>query len=329
MQLVVHDSAFGDWILTWPLLRALRADALARGEGPVEPLWLVTGWRKARLAARYIEGSVPVDGTQPRWSRLFEPGFAERAGAAVEDVRARGAHAPGADREAAELAEVLGAARRVVSFVSRGEGAWADNVARMAPHAERLYIPPRPPEDWSGHVMDWQRAQLDGLAEAIETVDPDEAVLWPPAGDPDGPVVVHPGSGGAAKRWPRERFEALVVALREEGKPVQPVLGLVEWQQWGDVALRHWRSELGAQVLSSPGALAKHLGAARAYLGNDSGPTHLAAQLGLPTLALFGPTDPTRWAPRGPRARILAPDAPCAMDWLSVATVRDALAADL
>jgi heptosyltransferase-3 len=43
----------------------------------------------------------------------------------------------------------------------------------------------------------------------------------------------------------------------------------------------------------------------QAYLGNDSGPTHLAAALGLPTLALFGPTNPQIWSPRGPQVHII------------------------
>ncbi len=47
------------------------------------------------------------------------------------------------------------------------------------------------------------------------------------------------------------------------------------------------------------------MSAASHYIGNDSGITHLAAALGTPTLALFGPTDPAQWAPRGPHVRIL------------------------
>ena len=48
--------------------------------------------------------------------------------------------------------------------------------------------------------------------------------------------------------------------------------------------------------------LAAALAGCRALLGHDSGISHLAAALGLPTLALFGPTDPAQWAPRGPAA---------------------------
>jgi ADP-heptose:LPS heptosyltransferase len=50
--------------------------------------------------------------------------------------------------------------------------------------------------------------------------------------------------------------------------------------------------------------LACWLAGARLYIGNDSGVTHLAAAVGTPVLALFGPTDPAVWAPRGPNVRV-------------------------
>jgi ADP-heptose:LPS heptosyltransferase len=50
--------------------------------------------------------------------------------------------------------------------------------------------------------------------------------------------------------------------------------------------------------------LASWLARARLYVGNDSGITHLAAAVGTPVLALFGPSDPWVWGPRGPHVRI-------------------------
>ena len=50
--------------------------------------------------------------------------------------------------------------------------------------------------------------------------------------------------------------------------------------------------------------LACWLAGARLYAGNDSGITHLAAAAGAPVLALFGPTDPAVWAPRGANVRV-------------------------
>ncbi|HET9132402.1 MAG TPA: glycosyltransferase family 9 protein, partial [Terriglobia bacterium] len=52
-------------------------------------------------------------------------------------------------------------------------------------------------------------------------------------------------------------------------------------------------------------AVAEELRRCRVFIGNDSGITHLAAYLGCPTIALFGPTDPRIWAPIGRRVTIL------------------------
>jgi ADP-heptose:LPS heptosyltransferase len=50
----------------------------------------------------------------------------------------------------------------------------------------------------------------------------------------------------------------------------------------------------------------------RLFLGNDSGATHLAAALGVPTLAVFGPSDPWLWRPLGPRVRVVTSRRLCA-----------------
>ena len=64
--------------------------------------------------------------------------------------------------------------------------------------------------------------------------------------------------------------------------------------------------------------LGDRLARARLVIAGDSGPAHLAAQLGVPTLSLFGPGDPRQWGPVGSRVRVLAPPVPSPMDWLSV-----------
>ncbi len=87
-------------------------------------------------------------------------------------------------------------------------------------------------------------------------------------------LALHPYSGSRAKNWPLEKFEALAR------------LGPFEWchDRFDDL-----------------GALADWLAGAQAFVGNDSGITHLAAAVGTPVVALFGPTDPRVWAPRGAR----------------------------
>jgi ADP-heptose:LPS heptosyltransferase len=57
------------------------------------------------------------------------------------------------------------------------------------------------------------------------------------------------------------------------------------------------------QCLELP-LLAAILSQCHLFIGNDSGITHLAAALGVPTIALFGPTDPYVWGPRGKKVFI-------------------------
>jgi ADP-heptose:LPS heptosyltransferase len=66
------------------------------------------------------------------------------------------------------------------------------------------------------------------------------------------------------------------------------------------------------------------LRAARAVVSNDSGAAHLAAALGLPTLAFFGPTDPARCGPLGPRVGLLRADRPDRLGSISTAAAHEA-----
>jgi ADP-heptose:LPS heptosyltransferase len=127
------------------------------------------------------------------------------------------------------------------------------------------------------------------------------------AGPARRPVVaLHPGSGGAQKCWPRARYAELAERLLGRGYGVLILLGPAEapcsagWQAFAG----RWSAAVCAANLDLP-LVAALLRRCAAYVGNDSGVTHLAAALGVPTLAIFGPTDPGRWAPLGPRVRVL------------------------
>ena len=123
---------------------------------------------------------------------------------------------------------------------------------------------------------------------------------------------------GRWARWPAERFEALIAALRDEGREVTAVLGHVERELWNDEQVARWEEKYGATTPGSLVELAERMKQASVYVGNDAGPTHLAAQLGLRTIALFGPTEPMTWKPPGPRVEVVAPDKPKGMEWLEV-----------
>lgn len=132
---------------------------------------------------------------------------------------------------------------------------------------------------------------------------PADAWFMPPTAPGPGPLWLAPGSGSAAKCWPRGHWLALAARLAAAGVPLGVVVGPAEAER-GEV--REWPWPAGAALLAerTPVELARSLGGARGFVGNDSGPTHLAAMLGVPTVAVFGPTDPAVWAPPGPHVQV-------------------------
>ncbi len=124
--------------------------------------------------------------------------------------------------------------------------------------------------------------------------------------------AIHPGSGSSHKNWPLGRFLDVAQELLA-GKKAQPIfiLGPVEQETSpGTVKMIETRGFpiLGNMTLP---VLAGVLSCCAGYIGNDSGVSHLAAALGLPTVVLFGPTDPHFWGPKGEKVRILSASIPC------------------
>ncbi|GIW05391.1 MAG: glycosyl transferase [Dehalococcoidia bacterium] len=119
-------------------------------------------------------------------------------------------------------------------------------------------------------------------------------------GVPSASVLLAIGAGGAAKRWPAERFAALAARL---ACPVAVLAGPAD--EASVAAFRQAQPDIpivaGVELELLPAILAD----AALVVANDSGPGHLAAAVGTPVVSLFGPTDPEVWAPRGPRVTVL------------------------
>ena len=133
---------------------------------------------------------------------------------------------------------------------------------------------------------------------------PDDARLEAPRRATGGPIVLAPGSGGMTKCWPRERWLELANALALRGHAVDVVVGPTEIER-DDPRRWSWPVRTTFVADLSVVALAHRLATARVFVGNDSGTTHLAAMLGVPTIVLFGPTDPRVWAPPFPEVVVL------------------------
>jgi ADP-heptose:LPS heptosyltransferase len=106
------------------------------------------------------------------------------------------------------------------------------------------------------------------------------------------PLALHPGSGSRKKNWPLERYLLLADKIRKKGISVLWLLGPAEAGfnvPPNDIIVSNRPFALCAALLSR----------CCAFVGNDSGFAHLAAGVGYRTIALFGPSDPMVWSPRG------------------------------
>lgn len=269
---------------------------------------LVAGGEKARLLAGAGVVDAVVDFDSLPMHELFT------------DVPIQHCHLP----------SMLGEHERIVScFVEAGSPA-ADRLVRMCGARELAALPIRPPTDFDGHLTDLWRRQLElteGVSHAKWTIPSSwragaaEALGGLGAGRDGRYVVIHPGAGATEKCWALGRFVAVADELRKGGLDVVFTLGAVELDRWpGERILR--LGQAGAILTGAPlTQLAGVLAGAAAFVGNDSGVAHLAGAVGTPTVALFGPTSETHFAPLGRCVRCVAAET---MDGISVGRVLDA-----
>jgi ADP-heptose:LPS heptosyltransferase len=107
-------------------------------------------------------------------------------------------------------------------------------------------------------------------------------------------IAIFPGSGSPAKNWPAQKFVALADRIAEDTRAVF-ILGPAESAIEPVIAAsRH--PVMKDLPLGTVAAIARM---AAAFVGVDSGVSHLASSTGTPGVVLFGPTDPARWCPQG------------------------------
>jgi len=166
----------------------------------------------------------------------------------------------------------------------RDDGQIARRLAECGIPEVRVF-PGLPPDGWNRHASQYYSECLGMNSTASLVLE-----VRPTA--PGHDVILAPGSGGAHKNWPLDRFMDLASCLQQDGRHVDWVLGPAE----GSVRLPEPASALPTMPLTD---LAGMLASARLHVGNDSGISHLAAAVGCPTVAIFGPTDPAVWGPMG------------------------------
>ena len=147
------------------------------------------------------------------------------------------------------------------------------------------------------------------LGAALDLALPSREQIPIPPAHPHAAVLIHTGAGQPVRVWPLERYRNLASRLRRLNFRVQLACDpdqLNWWQQTG---------EPGVATPRTVTELFSLLDQASAFVGNDSGPAHLAALCGVPTFTLFGPQLPEWFSPLHPAGQWLegkpCPFKPC------------------
>src|SRR5438105_11749983 len=126
---------------------------------------------------------------------------------------------------------------------------------------------------------------------------------------PQKTVIIHSGAGQPVRVWPLKNYQALATRLRRQNFEVQIVC---------DPDQRQWWLQAGEKNVVTPTTVTELIECtdrAGAFIGNDSGPGHLAAFCGVPTFTIFGPQLPEWFAPLNPASEWLegkaCPYKPC------------------
>jgi ADP-heptose:LPS heptosyltransferase len=203
----------------------------------------------------------------------------------------------------AGLIKLLQGFRRVVLFSKKTNPLVLKNLA-LGRIEEILTVPSHPGEGDRRPLFELQRESLmkAGIPYPPE---PYQSLGWPETVEPKAFwAAIHPGSGSPRKNWPSGNFLECADHLRRYG-PLLWIFGPAD-----EEIFPHFQKAIegygDALLYQAPlGQVAASLKQARSYIGNDSGITHVAASLGNPTVALFGPTNPLVWRPWGKRVSIL------------------------
>jgi heptosyltransferase-2 len=126
-------------------------------------------------------------------------------------------------------------------------------------------------------------------------------------------VVLNPGAAyGPAKRWPAERFAALAHLFQARKNAEILLVGAAgETDIAASIASGLERKPLDFTGKTSLRQLMGLISLGRVFVTNDTGPMHIAGALGVPVVAIFGPTDPKATGPSRKPSVVLKKDAPC------------------
>ena len=282
--LVIRGGAIGDFILTLPVLAALRE------QFPQAGLELLGYPHIAQLA---LAGGL-VDAV-----RSIDAG----------PLAGFFAHAGNLDKR---LQEYFGGFEIIISYLYDPDAIFQTNVARCS-KAQFIAGPHRPDETAGVHATRVLLKPLERLAifEASHVprlqITAAERAPTKAGGGAHPVLVLHPGSGSERKNWPEAAWAEMLRELAAvPDLEFRLAGGEVEGTRLDRLAafLPQPRTELWRSLPLVQ--LAGQLAACDAFVGHDSGISHLAAALGVPTLVLWGETLEAIWRPQGHHVRVLS-----------------------
>jgi len=203
----------------------------------------------------------------------------------------------------------------VVGFFTDADGSIRRNLKYYFPRAPRFVFPSLPPEGVSVHVA---RYLCDCLVRAGLPINADKSMEAAsriallggsePVGRRDW-ILIHPGSGDPRKNHPPEFWLEVFASLCDREIPrgfrCGLLLGPAEERLCAHFQGKIQSTKGVVHFCPEKDELTALLRKAAIYLGHDSGVTHLAGLLGIPTVVLFKGSDVVRWRPLGPRVHAM------------------------
>jgi hypothetical protein len=301
--IILQPGAIGDCILTLPLAEFMK-ESLAPGGVDILGHTEYTGILPGRTC---VDGIRSIDTTDLH--RLFvEPGTFDLA-------------------DGDPLINAFADYAWIVTFLGEPDGDFEQNLiftANCSHSVEVITLSIKPPKGFCQHITELYQQQFieqSGLSlehwpaqyprTLIRATEADRATGQDLLNEAEIDsleklVVIHPGSGGRSKCWHLDNFLAVAKELRSKGLAVVFLLGPAELDRFSRAKIRDINSVSRCLTDLSLTQVLALLSCADGFVGNDSGITHLAAAMGIRTLAVFGPTNPAVYRPVGPAVEIFA-----------------------
>ena len=217
------------------------------------------------------------------------------------------------------LSPLLGEYDRIISCLIPDDPKTKLRLGEMCNCSDVSYLPIRPPESFDGHLVElWSQLLGEKFTKKDLTTDSwivsDELQqtgkeLLQKAGiAPDEKfVVLHPGAGAENKCWALKNFIETAREIHRRGMRPLFILGPVETSRWDGNQIHAIECEGGFITIKSLSlsALSALIFLSQAFIGNDSGPGHLAAGFGVKTIILYGPTNAIHFSPLGINVRVV------------------------